>query len=293
MSELLDMWMELAEPNLSPTTARECRRLVDRRIRPALGKVAVRRLETSMLDQVHSILRRALKQGVKWSWISSNPAVNATPPRSRRTDVRPPNVAEIRLLLSAAAEKKVFGLALRIAASTGMRRGEICGLKWSNVDVRNRTLRVDGALVTVPGGVIEKDTKTHQARRISLDSFTLDALRIHRKQAEERAAAVGVEASAINDRFVLSYSADCATPVHPDSLTGAFTRLRVRLGFEGFRFHDLRHAHATELLAAGVPVKSVSSRLGHADASTTLNVYAHALESTDRQAADLAGKLFG
>ena len=80
--------------------------------------------------------------------------------------------------------------------------------------------------------------------------------------------------------------------MHPDSLTAAFARLAKSLGIADVRLHDLRHAHATTLLAAGVPIKSVSSRLGHADASTTLNVYAHALESTDRQAADLVGQMY-
>lgn len=86
-------------------------------------------------------------------------------------------------------------------------------------------------------------------------------------------------------------AADAADPLHPDTITGRFTRVRKRAGLGGVRLHDLRHLHATQLLAAGVPVRTVSGRLGHANAATTLNVYAHFLEASDRQAADVIASL--
>ena len=309
LGELLDRWMEFAEPELSPTTVREYRRLINQRIRPALGDVALRRLQTSSLDdfyralssraglgsgsvhQIHSILRRALKQAVKWSWLMSNPAVNATPPRVRRKEIHPPGVEDIRTILAAAsATDRVLATALRLAATTGMRRGEVCGLRWTAVDLCSGTLHISEAVATKPGGWIEKDTKTHQSRRVSIDHATVQALRDHLDWTNANAEAAGVEPD--RQGFVASYSVNGSTPMHPDTLTGAFARLTKRLGIDGVRLHDLRHAHATALLTAGVPIKSVSSRLGHANASTTLNVYAHALESTDREAADLVGKMY-
>lgn len=307
--QLLDRWMELAEPDLSPTTVREYRRLINQRIRPALGAVALRRLRTSMLDdfyralttqaglssasvhQIHSIVRRALKQAVKWSWLMSNPAVNASPPRVRRTEIRPPETDEVRAILAAASvTDPVCGIALRLAATTGMRRGEVCGLRWTAVDLRTAIIHVSRAVATTSGGWVEKDTKTHQSRRISIDRATVEALRAHREWATGIAAKANVEFK--REAFVATYAVDGSEPMHPDSLTGAFSRLTKRLGLVNVRLHDLRHAHATALLAAGIPIKSVSSRLGHADASTTLNVYAHALESTDREAADLVGNMY-
>jgi integrase len=94
-----------------------------------------------------------------------------------------------------------------------------------------------------------------------------------------------------SDGFVFTSEPDGSRPLHPDTITGGFQRLRERTGLAGVRLHDLRHLHATQLLAAGVPVRTVSGRLGHANAATTLNVYGHFLEASDRQAADVIGGL--
>lgn len=93
------------------------------------------------------------------------------------------------------------------------------------------------------------------------------------------------------DCFVFSYDPGCLVPWHPDSATAAFRRLCQKEGLKGVCLHDLRHMHATQLLAAGVPVRTVSGRLGHANAATTLNVYAHFLDASDREAADTIGQL--
>ena len=94
-----------------------------------------------------------------------------------------------------------------------------------------------------------------------------------------------------DDSFVFSHSPDGGQPIHPDNVTGAFRRLCKRLGVQGVRLHDLRHAHATQLLAAGVPVRTVSGRLGHASAMTTMDVYAHFLEESDERAASVIGDI--
>ena len=96
-----------------------------------------------------------------------------------------------------------------------------------------------------------------------------------------------------SDAFVFSAAPDGSAPLHPDTVTSGFQRLCRRLGLNGVRLHDLRHLHATQLLAAGVPVRTVSGRLGHANAATTLNVYAHFLDASDRQAAEVIGGLLG
>jgi integrase len=108
---------------------------------------------------------------------------------------------------------------------------------------------------------------------------------------EDRAGACGTKLTA--ESFVFSDDADGRKPWHPDHVTGAWTRLRKRIGLEGVRLHDLRHFQATMLLQNGIPVKDVSRRIGHRDAATTLNVYAHWLETTDRRSADVIGSLFG
>ena len=139
------------------------------------------------------------------------------------------------------------------------------------------------------GGYVEKDTKTHAARRIALDASMVKTLRAHKQRQAERALAGGVRVP--RDARLFSYEPDGSVPWRPDGVTKRFVRLRARLGLDSVRLHDLRHFVATRMLAAGVPVPTVSGRLGHANSSTTLNVYSHFLEASDRDAAEALGQL--
>jgi integrase len=166
-----------------PTTVREYRRLIDRRIQPVLGELRLARLRTADLDtfyaalnrqaglspatvrQIHSILRRALRQAVRWNGIGANPAVNPTLPRLRRSEVQPPTAPSIRLVLQSAMESDAtIGTVLLLAATTGMRRGELCGLQWRDLDLDLARLVVARAVAAVPDGTIEKATKTRAVR---------------------------------------------------------------------------------------------------------------------------------
>lgn len=122
-------------------------------------------------------------------------------------------------------------------------------------------------------GLVEKETKTHSARRVSLDAGTVEALADHRQRMMDRAAMCRVAAAA--DAFVFSNAADGSESWFPDSVSRSFKRLCEKEGMRGVRLHDLRHFVATELLSAGVDVRTVAGRLGHRNAATTLNVYAH------------------
>jgi integrase len=174
--------------------------------------------------------------------------------------------------------------------ATGARRGEVCGLRWSDVDDdMASTVTIRRSVASVAGGTVVKETKTRAARRIAVDPETMEALAQRRNRAEELAEACRMPFK--SDGFVFTSDPDGSRPLHPDTITGGFQRLRQRAGLDGVRLHDLRHLHATQLLAAGVPVRTVSGRLGHANAATTLNVYGHFLEASDRQAADVIGGL--
>jgi integrase len=309
MGELLTRWLDHVEEQLAATTVREYRRLVATRIGPDLGSLSLRRITTQRLDtyyaglarqhglspatvrHIHAVLRGSLGQAVRWGWIPTNPAVSASPPKLRTREITPPAMTDTRALLEAADEQDVeFGALLHVLAATGARRGEVCGLRWSDLDVESGTLSIRRSVASVAGGTIVKDTKTHAARRIAIDADTMAGLVRHRARMELRARACAVELPP--DAFMFT-SGDGAEPLHPDTITGGFQRLCRRVGLSGVRLHDLRHLHATQLLAAGVPVRTVSGRLGHADAATTLNVYAHFLEASDRQAADVIGGLLG
>jgi integrase len=217
--------------------------------------------------------------------------VKATPPAVRRAEIVPPDIETALRLLAAAEEREPeFAILLRVLAATGARRGEVCALRWRDVDLDKRTLVIRHSIAKSGNGVVQKDTKTHASRRIALDEATVAILRQYRLDLERRAATIAMKIR--DDAYVFSLDPDGGVPLHPDLVSGRFRSLCRKLGIVGVRLHDLRHLHATQLLAAGVPVRTVSGRLGHANASTTLNVYAHFLEASDREAADVVSRLF-
>jgi integrase len=298
--QLATRWLAQAEENLSPTTLRSYKSLLSNWILPALGDRKIGSIQSSDLDdlyrgltkgvrlsastvrQVHAIIRRAFRQAILWDWIAVNPATNA--------DLSPPNLNQVAELLHAAhARNPEVGNFLHIAATTGARRGEICAIRWRNVDPKLKTLTIESAIVEVPGGIEERDTKTHSNRRIALDDDTLKVFESQRRLAQDRAAWLDVEVS--QDAFVFSREPSGSIPWTPTAMTKHFVTLRDSLGYDNMRLHDLRHFAATRLIAEGVPVRTVSGRLGHANASTTLTVYSHFVEASDQEAAGIMGRI--
>jgi integrase len=311
VGDLCERWYEQAEPNLSPVVVENYRRLLDRHVIPRFGSTPLRRLRTSDLDawyaelrrhggrggrelapnsvlRIHALLHRALGQAVKWGWLTTNPAAAASPPRPKRHTIAVPEAADV-LRLMAAAETVNPGLPVffRVAAATGARRGEVCALRWKDIDLRKGQLTISRGLIEAQGRVIEKDAKTHAERRVTLDAGTVAVLEDHEKRSTEIARECGAKLGI--DAYVFSREVDGSAPWRPGYVTLAFTRLRDELGLTGVRLHDLRHFNATNMLANGTDIRTVSGRLGHADASTTLNIYAHFLETSDIQAADRLG----
>lgn len=309
LAELLAQWLAQAEADLSPSTMREYRRLVDRRILPALGarplaKVTVVELEdfyrglvrsglgAGSVRQVHAIIRKAMTEAMRWGWVTANPAAHARAPRVKRADIAPPSPDQLQqLLLAAAVDDPAFELFLRLAATTGARRGELCALRWSAVDLDVGEVLIERALVEIAGGgVIEKDTKTHAKRRLAIGASTTVALAGHRAVVEQRARAEGGEL--VETAYVFSVDFDGRRPWRPDHVTKAFVRLTKREGVSA-RLHDLRHFTATQLLANGTDVGTVADRLGHRDAAVTLNVYRHHVPAAGRAASDFMDGLVG
>jgi integrase len=306
--QLSEQWLKLAKDDLSPNTSRIYQNLLDNHILPALGDVPVKNVKTVDLDQlyqgltrrvflspstvrqIHAIIRRAFRQAILWGWISTNPAANATPPRLTRPDLSPPDVSQVGELLRAASERDPeLGHFLHLAATTGARRGELCALRWRNVDIAMGTLSIERAIIEAPGGIIETDTKTHASRRIALGEVTLAVLEAQRILASSRASVIGIDVDP--DAYVFSREPDGHIAWTPGAVTKRFSILRKTLGFDEIRLHDLRHFAATRLIAAGVPVRTVSGRLGHANPSTTLMVYSHFVEASDQDAAKIMDRL--
>jgi integrase len=180
---------------------------------------------------------------VKWGWIATNPAVNATLPRLTRSELTPPLPSTTRLLLRAATERDpALGTLLLLAASTAMRRGELCGLKWGDIDLDSGRITVTRSIATVADGTVEKSTKTHSSRRLALDPGTVQALREHHKRATEVAEKVPAE---LNDRtFVFSSSPDGHRPTRENDKSHE-DRIRRDTG-ECLAFGRQPHAPAEE-----------------------------------------------
>ncbi len=194
-------------------------------------------------------------------------------------------------LIEVADEKDCdFASFLRLAVVTGARRGELCALRWTDIDSKTATVLIARSLVGERNDELaEKSTKTHASRRISLDKATLNNLESQRHRSEERARAVGTKLPA--KAYVFSDAVDGSVPWRPNRVTHRFIHLCDDNGVVSVRLHELRHFAATRLLAAGVPVNTVAGRLGHANVARTLNVYGHFLESSDESAAQVLGSL--
>jgi integrase len=306
--QLLDLWLEECERlDRSPTTIRNYKSQIEKGIRPALGKVKLSRLSAKNLDELygamkedgrsaktirnnHAIISSALHQAVRWGWVRDSVADRARPPQVSQRRIKAPSVESVRAVVAAAEDRDPrLAPLLMLAALTGMRRGELCALRWSDADLETGELDVSRSVVVAVGGLTEKATKTDRFRRVALDEVGVLLLRQHLANVEKWAAEA--EATVAPDAFVFSPYLDGSKPFRPDNVTSFFIRVRDGLGLKEVRLHDLRHFTATQLIGAGVDVRTVAGRLGHSDPSLTLRVYSHLIEERDRAAASIMGKV--
>lgn len=285
VKDLLAVFMADRGANFAPGTRVTYQGYIDREIIPALGAIKVHQLTPGDLDaaydrmlerlvpstirQIHAIIRGACKVGVKKEWMDRNPANDTSPPTVTRDEIVVPSVDDVRRLIDA-ADPGAPRLFLRLAAMTGARRGELCGLRFD--DIADGTLTIRRSVTSVGGEVVEKTTKTRQNRRVDIGGAVELEVRGWRATLAEHALAHG---RSLPDDAPLFPAKRGGGPINPDVAFGWFARARERAGVT-FRLHDLRHFHATELLAAGLDANLVAARLGHANPSTTLNVYGHA-----------------
>lgn len=237
-------------------------------------------------SRLHQMLGAAWRTAMRHEWITVSPFTAVRPPTPARREISPPDPAVVRKVLDVGLvdwQRAAF----TIAATTGARRGEICGLRWDDLDDGRLWIR-RAVVYTAADGVLVKDTKTGEKgrRRIRLDLRTLDRIETHRARLE----AAGVPTAA-GWMFPASYGP--IDPVRPDNLTQAWDRACHRAGVPPVRLNDLRHFAITQMLAAGVDVRTVAGRVGHANPATTLNRYAAWIPARDDAAAELLGDLVG
>lgn len=303
--QLSDAWLTHARPSLSPRTAETYEMWLDKRILPAIGDLPLERVTGRRLDTLyaalgaelapksvlhcHAIIHRAFKQAYRWGWVDENPGDRATPPSVERRKMDPPSPETVVELIRKAFETHVpLGASVWLAAVTGARRGELCALRWSGVDLVTGTLTISEAAIETGGKVLVKDTKTHRVRRLALDPGSVVMLVEYRREREVKAEVLGVDLEP--DGYVFSDDPAGRTPLKPELFTRRFRRLCNTVGVHP-RLHDLRHFMATQALAGGTDVGTVANRLGHADWATTLRVYTHPLAAADQIAADKLGAI--
>jgi integrase len=298
VAEYLAEWLDSIEGTVRPLSARQYRSRVRSRIIPSLGQVRLqslspvrvnafyRELEQAGLSvatrrATHAVLHGALRDAVRWGKLVRNPADLADPPAATKTPVEAWTVSELSRFLDYVTSDRLYAL-WRLAATTGMRRGELAGLTWRCLDLDSARLSVEQQLYPVPGGVRFGPPKSARSRRtVALDAETVEALRSHRDaQLVERNFAA--DAYCDSD---LVFADELGTPLHPDRLTRWFGTRRHAAGIPTGTLHVLRHTAATLMLTSGVPVHIVAARLGD-ESTTVLSTYAHLLPSSDEVAAE-------
>ncbi len=307
VSEYLDRWMkDSVRGTVRLSTVERHEINVRVHINPTLGQVKlksltpahVRALHREKLDagsspatvrKIHSTLHKALAQAVADGLLPRN-AADVKAPRPAPDEMRPLSEAEARAFLEAASDERSEALYV-LAITTGLRRGELLGLRWDDADLEKGTLRVGRSLVREGGRYTLGDTKTKRGRRqVNLTPRTVNALKAHRKrQLEERVSLAGL----YEDQGLI-FATSAGTPIQPENLVKrSFKPLLKKAGLPEIRFHDLRHTCATLLLGRGVHPKIVQELLGHATIAMTLDTYSHYLPSMGDQASGAMGDAFG
>lgn len=305
VADLFEAWLKLVETQRAPLTVKAYKTNTRLHILPALGHLPLEKLGASDLDRLYidlrsklgpntihlvsSIVGRALSQGMKWGWLVTNPAVRSSPPPKQETEMTPPRWTQIaELIQSAEQQDPTIAMLVFLAALTGMRRGELSALRWT--DVAGGRLTVSRGAINLAGqGVVVSNAKTRKSvRTIGIADHLDAALQEHRTRMEKRAADVGVTLSPA--AYVFSDVPTCSAPIGPDEIGRRFRVARDRIGHT-YRLHDLRHFMGSWLMGRGVDVKTVSGRLGHASAKMTLDVYGHFSQALDTAAAVYTSEL--
>ena len=290
VGEHLNRWLnDSVRDTVRRRTSERYEQFVRVHLIPALGEIKlakltpahVRGLYRERLDSglaprtvlhIHRVFSKALKQAAADGLIPRNPADPVMPPQPRREEIRPLNCEQVRALFEAANGDRLEALYI-VAVTAGLRRGELQGLKWDDLDLEAGTLQVRRTLSEPKGGYIFETPKSGKGRSVRLTRRATAALRSHRKrQLEERMKLAGLWTD-----HGLVFTSGVGTPLLGGNLNRSFKATLRRAGLPEVRFHDLRHTCATLLLKQGVNPKFVQELLGHADITLTLNVYSHVL----------------
>ena len=314
LGELLRQWLkEYASMNTTDRTQESYTSIVERHLIPSLGRISLRELQPQHLQSYyaeklnkgradgkgglsarsvvyhHRILSKALDYAMKMGLVVRNVAKVVEPPRVARVTMQTLSAEEVTRFLDVSRETDYY-VYFATLLFTGLRRGELLALRWRNLDLDNANLTVvETAYKLGNGDYIIKEPKTPKSRRtVTMPSSLVELFKIYLADQELLRIQLGVSLNA--DDFV--FIRPGGSPVNPSAVTLAFKRIIKRTGLRDIRIHDLRHTHATLMLAAGVHPKVVSERLGHANIGITLDIYSHVLPGMQEAAAEKFDRMF-
>lgn len=325
LAEFLDDWLAgVIKPNRSARTHELYKMICNRYLKAApLASAKVERIRpqdvqayyaallangvsVSMVHHVHRTLRVALNQAVDWGYMTRNPAARLKLPRHEAREYKVLTAEEARRLIQSLhdadpkKERARWSLwaPVAVALGTGLRIGELLALRWSDIDLKKRTLTVRHTVEEVGSKLRLKAPKTKSSRRtVPLHDDTVQALSEHRRRqnALRLAAPLWEDNDLVFPDTTIWFSKGLPAGRirSPRAMEHIFRREMRSLGLEGLRFHDLRHSHITHLLLAGIDVKTVSARVGHASAAMTLDRYAHLLPGSQEAAVQALDGLLG
>ena len=296
-------WLDYRRPHVSPRSL-ECYRELAANILPWIGTIIISKLrpaeiagmyahalETGRRDRsgglsprtvyhMHVLLKSALAQAVKWEMLGRNPADAVKPPKVERRPMRVLDAEGAIALIEAARPRALF-VPILLSVLCGLRRGEVAALRWHDVDFDLGRLSVVASIEQTNEGIRLKPPKSGRSRPVALPALAIEELRRHRLKQAEDLLRLGIRQS--DEMHV------CLQPNHqpwaPRTLSGAFVRFIKASGLPRVRLHDLRHSHATHLLAANVHPKIVQERLGHANIGITMDIYSHVMPGMQDEAA--------
>jgi integrase len=239
----------------------------------------------------HRLISSMLTSAVQWQLILSNPAERVKPPKVEKGEAAHyDEVAIEKMFICLENEPMKYRVMVLLAIYTGLRKGEVCGLEWTDIDFENYRLRVRQTAQYVPGiGTIEKTPKNETSKRIiALPSIAANLLREYKALQNEERLKLG-DNWQDHDRLFTQWNGE---PIHPDTISKWFTNFIKRNNLPKLTFHGLRHSNASILIGQGVDIQTISSRLGHARVSTTTDIYSHQLRRPDEEAAEKIDSLF-
>jgi integrase len=300
-SSFIENWFNTSyKRSVEETTAETRWFTVINHLIPYFGETPIDKITTKMLDdfyndkldeelapktvrEFHNLLRRAFSQAVKWGYLKHNPALDATPPKVPRKEMKPWTEEQTQQFLDVVkeiGEETIYDGFI----FTGMRRGELLGLNWSDIDFKNGKIRISRSLArTIKRGLFLKDVKTQSSRRqISISSYLIEKLKKHKEKQDQVKEQLGA-AYHDQDLVFCTYTGNLKDP---RNLLREFDRYIKKAEVPKITLHDLRHLHATLLLIYGENPKVVAERLGHAEVGTTLDIYSHVNQDLQQGASD-------